>query len=238
LAGRQEELVERLAATGTPVIAIVISAGPVDLRSVVASADAVIWSCYPGELGGEAIARILAGDTEPAGRLPVTFPRSTGQIPIYSGRQPSAGRGYLHGDASPLFPFGHGLSYTTFGLASARATPTQLTASDLDAGATVEVHVTLTNTGTRSGCALVRVHVDDLVASVAQPQRLVGFRKVELEAGCSEDVGFRLGAAAFSLLDREMNRRIEPGDFSVTVYVEDQTETLTVCVDGQTSGTG
>lgn len=237
LAGRQDELVERLAATGKPIIVIVISAGPVDLRSVVAVADAVIWSCYPGELGGEAIARILAGDTEPAGRLPVTFPRSTGQIPIYSGRQPSAGRGYLHGDASPLFPLGHGLSYTRFGLDSIQSTPTAITADEFDAGATFGLHVTITNTGVRSGYALVRVHVDDLVASVAQPQRLVGFRKVELEAGCSTDLEFRLGGPAFSLLDREMNRRIEPGDFLVTVDVGDQSETLTVCVGSQASST-
>ena len=230
MAGRQDELVERLAATGTPTVAVVISAGPVDLRRVVAAADAVLWSCYPGELGGEAIARILAGDTEPAGRLPVTFPRSTGQIPIYSGRQPSAGRGYLHGDASPLFPLGYGLSYTTFSLDSIRSTSSLVAADELTAGSTVGVGVEITNTGARPGSELVRVHVDDVVASVAQPQRLAGFSRVQLEPGCSTAIEFRLGAAAFALLDRYMQRRIEPGDFVITVHAGDQVESCTIHV--------
>ncbi|MDJ0499120.1 MAG: glycoside hydrolase family 3 N-terminal domain-containing protein [Acidimicrobiia bacterium] len=230
MAGRQEELVERIAATETPTVALVISAGPVDLRRVVAAADAVVWSCYPGELGGEAIARILAGDTDAAGRLPVTFPRSTGQIPIYSGRQPSAGRGYLHGDAAPLFPLGHGLSYTTFGLDSVRVATSQVTVDDLAAGGNVVIEVTITNTGARSGSELIRVHVDDLIASVAQPQRLAGFCRVELEPGGSTTAEFRLDAAAFTLLDQNMQSRIEPGEFMVTVYAGDQRRNVMIQV--------
>jgi beta-glucosidase len=229
--GRQDELVERLAATGTPTIAVVISAGPVDLRRVVAAADSVLWSCYPGEFGGEAIARILAGDADPAGRLPVTFPRSTGQIPIYSGRQPSAGRGYLHGDATPLFSLGHGLSYTTFRLESIRATPAAITAEAIEAGATVGLEVAITNTGARRGSELVRVHVEDVIASVAQPQRLAGFCRVDLEPGGSANVVLHLDAAAFALLDRSMQRVIEPGDFVIRVHAGDQLDELTLNVD-------
>lgn len=232
MAGRQDELVERVAATGTPTIAVVISAGPVDLRRVVGSADAVVWSCYPGELGGVAIARILAGDTDPAGRLPVTFPRSTGQIPIHSGQQPSARRGYLHGELSPLFPFGHGLSYTSFSLGPIRASTSEITVDELNAGAKVGLEIAITNTGAQRGSELVRVHLDDLVASVAQPQRLVGFHKVDLEPGASTTIEFALESPAFALLDRTMQNRIEPGDFEIAIYAGHQLETLTIHVDG------
>jgi beta-glucosidase len=230
MAGRQDELVERLAASGTPTVAVVLSAGPVDLRRVVAAADAVVWSCYPGELGGEAIARVLAGDADPAGRLPVTFPRSTGQIPIYSGRQPSAGRGYLHGSPSPLFSLGHGLSYTTFSLDSIRATPAAITAEELDAGASIGLEVAITNTGSRRGSELIRVHLGDVVASVAQPQRLAGFCRVDLEPGCSTNVALELEAAAFALLDRSMQRVVEPGDFVIRVHAGGQLDELSIHV--------
>ncbi len=232
LAGRQDELIERIAATGTPTVAMVISAGPVDLRRVVAVADAVLWSCYPGERGGEAIARILAGDADPAGRIPVTFPRSTGQIPIYSGRQPSAGRGYLHSDPSPLFPFGSGLSYTSFVLGSVVATPTEITIGELGNGAAIELEVEIANSGLRRGSELIRVHILDTVASVAQPSRLAAFERVELTPGETTTVGLRLEEAAFALIDQAMQKRIEPGEFELSVVAGDQHRKLMIRVHG------
>jgi beta-glucosidase len=235
LVGRQDELIERIAATTTPTIAVVISAGPVDLRRVVAAADAVVWSCYPGELGGGAIACVLAGDADPAGRLPITFPRSVGQVPIYSGRQPSAGRGYLYSDSSPLFPFGYGLSYTSFALGQVRPSTSRITVTELTAGAAIELEVEITNTGMRPGSELIRVQIQDEIASVAQPPRLAAFTRVDLEPGATARVVLCLDEAAFALIDRSMQRLIEPGDFSVTAMAGEQHRELTIHVGSDQS---
>ncbi len=227
LAGRQDELVERIAATGTTTIAVVVSAGPVGLERVVDAADAVLWTCYPGERGGVAIARVLAGDVEPGGRLPITFPRHSGQIPIHRGRRPSAHRPYLHSSSTPLFEFGHGLGYTSFSLTGIEVASCPRI-GELRAGATVTVMASIKNTGDRFGSEVVRVEVDDRVASVAQPTRLVGFTRVALEPRETTEVQFELGQSAFQLLDRSMNWTIEPGAFTVRLLAGDDIEQVEV----------
>ncbi|RZV46049.1 MAG: beta-glucosidase [Acidimicrobiales bacterium] len=214
MAGRQDELVERIAATGVTTIAVVVSGGPVGLERVVKAADAVLWTCYPGERGGTAIARVLAGDVEPGGRLPITFPRHSGQIPIHRGRRPSAHRPYFHSDSTPLFAFGHGLGYTSFSLTDPRIAACPRI-GELEAGATVIIAASLENTGDRSGSEVVRVEVEDQFASVAQPARLVDFTRVALEPGQLVNVQFELDQSAFRLLDRSMTWTVEPGAFTV-----------------------
>ncbi len=226
MAGRQDELVERLAATGTPLVAVVISGGPVDLRRVVEVADAVLWVGYPGQDGGTAIAELLAGDHAPSGHLPITWPRTTGQIPIHAGRRPSAGRGYLHETAAALFPFGHGLTYTRFDADLVAVSPATIEVGALAAGEAVELTVDVTNSGEREGHALVRITVDDLVASVTRPRdRIRAFQTVAVAAGRTERVVLRLGFADLALLDATMTPVVEPGTFELTVHVGDRTAT-------------
>jgi len=219
MAGRQDELVERVAATGTTTIAVVVSGGPVDLRRTVAAADAVLWTSYAGEAGGHAVADVLAGIRNPEGRLPITFPRSSGQIPIHGNRRPSAGRGYFHESAEPLFGFGHGLSYTEFAIDEVRVEPPEISVADLEAGSRVEVLVRVTNTGGRRGRELIRVAVEDTIATVTQPRKPTrGFARVDLASGASVDVAIPLPRDAFRLLDRDLDWVVEPGRFEIDVF--------------------
>ena len=229
LEGRQDELVERVAATGTPTVAIVISGGPVDLHRVVNAADAVLWTCYPGQQGGTGLAELLAGDIAPSGRLPVTFPRSSDQIPVYAGRRISAGRGYLHEPADPLFAFGHGLTYTDVTTVLQGVAPASLSVDDLTAGATVELDVEVTNTGPHDTIEVLRVTVNDRVASVTRPtERLVRFQPIEVCGGSSERVRLSIGHDALRLIDRSMRWVVEPGAFDLSVHASDTTHTVRV----------
>lgn len=218
MAGRQDELVERVAATGTTTVAVVISGGPVDLRRTVAACDAVIWTCYPGERGGLAVARVIAGLVEPGGRLPITFPRSEGQIPLYHGMRPSAARGYLHSSADPLFAFGQGLGYTRFEVSDVELSRARIGVSDLHEGYAVTLDVVVRNVGERPGSELVRLHVTDEVSSVATPRsRLIAFGRVKLEPGESGVVRLSVGFDSLRILDRKMEWVVEPGDFALEV---------------------
>jgi len=225
MAGRQDELVERVAATGVTTIAVVVSGGPVGLERVVNAADAVLWTCYPGERGGTAIARVLAGDVEPGGRLPITFPRHAGQIPIHRGRRPSAHRPYFHSDSTPLFAFGHGLGYTSFSLADLRVASCPRI-GELEAGAAVIIEASLENTGDRIGSEVVRVEAEDQFASVSQPARLVDFTRVALQPGQRFNVQFELGQNAFRLLNRSLTWSIESGVFTVRLMAGDDTQSV------------
>ncbi len=224
MAGRQDELVERIAATGTTTIAVVVSAGPVDLRRVVAAAEAVIWTCYPGEAGGYAVADLISGVCEPTGRLPVTFPQVTGQVPLYSAQPPSAGRGYLHQSAEPMFPFGHGLTYTSFEVGKAWVTPSTISVAELAGGAKVEVSVEVVNTGLRTGTELVRVEIYDEIASVTRPRfGTQGFGLANLAPGESTVAKIELGWRAFRLLNRDLGWVVEPGDFAIRLATSSTT---------------
>ncbi len=213
LPGRQEELIRRVAATGTPVVVVVVGGSAVTMPWL-DEAGAVLDAWYPGEAGGPAIADVLFGAADPAGRLPITFPMAEGQLPLSYDHKPT-GRGddYVDLTGLPLFPFGFGLSYTTFDYADLTMTPARI-----DPAGTVTVHCTVRNSGTRAGDEVVQLYVHDLLGSVARPvMELKGFHRVHLEAGASADVSFTIGPAELRMLDRDLKWIVEPGRFSVMV---------------------
>jgi beta-glucosidase len=214
LPGHQEELVERVAATGTPVAVVVIGGSAFTRRPWLDRAGAVLAAWYPGDEGGHAVADVLFGDYNPAGRLPITYPVSEGQLPLYYNHRPT-GRGddYVDLTGQPLFPFGFGLSYTTFAYSDLRIEP-----ASPGAGGTVTVRLRVRNTGARAGDEVVQLYVRDVLASLARPvMELKGFERISLAPGEEREVTFALPVAAMRMLDERMRWVIEPGDFRVMV---------------------
>lgn len=234
LPGAQNALLERLAKTGTPIVLIVMAGRPLVLGSACALARAVLFAWHPGTLAGPGLADLLLGDVAPSGRLPTTFPRTVGQIPIYyaaknTGRPaPTEFQGipegtpldpkgfassYLDVEVSPLFPFGFGLSYTTFGYDELRVSPRQA-----KVGTPIEVSVRVTNTGQRPAEEVVQLYVRDPVASVTRPLReLKGLSRVHLAPGESREVRFALTERELEFVGRDMKYVVEPGTFQVFV---------------------
>lgn len=177
-------------------------------------ADAVLMAWYPGEQGGPAVADVLFGERNPAGRLPITFPVAEGQLPLtYDHRPTGRGDDYVDLTGEPLFPFGFGMSYTTFAYMDLTITPQTMGPAD-----TAVVRLRVRNTGARAGDEVVQLYVHDLLATVARPvQQLAGFARVHLEPGETRAVTFRLGPEQLSLLDRDLERIVEPGAFRVYV---------------------
>jgi beta-glucosidase len=216
LTGAQPELVESVIATGTPTVVVLIGGRVFALPSVAEQAAALVQAWLPGEEGGNAIADVLFGVTNPAGRLPVSIPRSVGQVPVHAGHRAGGGRAAFHGDyadspVTPLFAFGHGCSYTSFsyeGLA-------------VSAGTThdpLEVAVSVRNTGARAGDEVVQLYVVDEVASVARPDlQLVGFARVALAPGTQRRVRFRVHPSRLAFYDRAMRFVVEPGTFRILI---------------------
>jgi beta-glucosidase len=216
LTGAQEELIEEVAKTGTPVVVIVISGRVHVLSSAVSHANAVLWMAPPGEEAGNGLADVLTGAVNPSGRLPVTFPRSVGQVPLHHDMRARGQRSDIWGDyvdleVSPLFAFGHGLSYTTFAYED----------FEVDAGSTTSVttiRVHLTNTGDVAGEEIVQLYVRDVVSSVARPLReLIGFATVSLEPGAATDVAFTVDPSRLSFHDSSVTCVTEPGAFTFMV---------------------
>jgi beta-glucosidase len=173
----------------------------------------VLEGWYPGQEGGTALADILFGDSNPGGKLPVTIARSSGQLPMFYNQKPSAHRGYLFASKEPLFPFGFGLSYTTFDIS-----PPHLSASQIKAGQSVTVSVEVHNTGKTAGDEVVQLYLHDVVSSVTRPvKELKGFRRVLLAPGESTTVQFTLDREAFALWNEQMQRVVEPGVFEILV---------------------
>jgi beta-glucosidase len=213
LPGRQHELVRAVHATGTPVVLVVQAGRAMTLGWEAENVPAILHAWFPGEQGGTAIAEALCGDINPGGRLPLTFPRSLGQLPLYLGIPRYGTSGYIDGDREPLYPFGFGLSYTTFAYANLRADRTRL-----PAGESLVVSVDVTNSGGRAGDEVVQLYLSDRVSSVVRPDReLAGFERIHLAAGETRTVSFTLGPAAMRLLDRGMHWVVEPGMFDVFV---------------------
>ena len=211
--GRQNDLVRAVRATGKPVIVFLINGGPLAIPEIAATVPAILEGFYLGEETGTAAADVLFGDVNPSGKLPVSFARSTGQLPIYYSQKPSARRGYLYTSKEPLFPFGHGLSYTTFAfdnvkLSKARIRPNEKTI----------VSVELTNTGTRAGTEIVQMYISDRVSSVTRPvMELKGVARVMLQPGEKRTVTLEIAPDALSFLNRRMQRVVEPGVFDVLI---------------------
>ncbi len=186
---------------------------PLDLSTVVGQCEAVLQVWYPGQEGGHAVAAILSGDANPSGKLPVTFPGSVGKVPFTYRDRPSKRRGYLFTANEPLFPFGHGLSYTTFEYTNLAVAP-----SSVASGETATASVAVTNTGRRSGIEVVQCYVHDRVASVTRPvQSLCGFEPLHLEPGETKTATFAIGPEALSFLNANMDRVVEAGAFEVRI---------------------
>lgn len=216
LTGVQAELVEALAETGTPLVVVVLSGRVHTLARVAARASALLYHCPPGEEGGSGLADVLTGAVAPSGRLPVSLPRSVGQAPTHSsyragGRVPMFFGDYTDSPATPLFAFGHGLSYTTFAYED-------LTVSGTSTSAPVEVALTLRNTGSQAGDEVVQLYVRDEVASTARPdQLLVGFARVALAPGEARRVTFSVHPSRLAFYDPQMRFVTEPGAFTFSV---------------------
>jgi beta-glucosidase len=221
LTGMQEELVQAVVAAGKPTVVVLINGRPLATRWIAEHVPAVVEAWVPGERGGEAVAEVLFGDTSPSGKLPVTIPRHVGQLPVtYDQPRSKAhwlkegwGSRYADLDPTPLFPFGHGLAYTTFGMEDLR-----LSASEIGRDGALDVRVDVTNTGTRPGAETVQLYVRDVVSSVTTPvMQLRGFRKVTLAPGVAQTVTIPLRARDLALYDQQMKRVVEPGEFDVMV---------------------
>jgi beta-glucosidase len=213
LYGRQDELVRRLIATGKPVIVVLIHGRPNSVVYIAEHANAVLDGWYLGQEGGTAVAEVLFGDANPAGRLPITIPRSVGQLPDYYYAKPSARRGYLFNSNAPLFPFGFGLSYSTFRYDRLRVTPTTIPTSG-----TATVEVDITNTSDRVGDEVAQLYIRDEVSSVTRPiKELRGFERISLKPGETKTVRFQLGPKELEFYDRQMKRVVEPGKFKIMV---------------------
>lgn len=213
LVGEQQALFDALHALGKPVVVCAINGRPPSWPAVMARANAVLECWYPGQEGGTAMARALFGAVNPGAKLPVTVLRDAGQVPLTYNRKPSAGRGYVIGDPTPLFPFGHGLSYTSFAI-----DPPRLSAPRIGIAGEVTVTTTVRNTGQRAGDEVVQLYLRDREASVTRPiKELKGFQRVTLAAGETREVSFTLTSAAFALWNADMEEVVEPGLFDIMV---------------------
>ena len=214
LPGHQEELIERVAATGKPTVVVLVGGSAITMSRWIARVGAVVDAWYPGEEGGHAVADVLFGDFSPAGRLPVTFPVSEGQLPLYYDHKPT-GRGddYVDLTGQPLFPFGFGLSYTTFEYSALTVEPAAIPPSG---AATIRCRVK--NTGQRAGDEVVQLYVHDVLASVARPvMQLEGFQRVHLQPGEERELTFSLSREQLQMLDRDMHWVVEPGAFRIMI---------------------
>lgn len=210
LPGLQEEMIRKLASTRTPTIVILFGGSAIDMTTWIDEVDAALFAWYPGEAGGIALADILFGDFNPGGRLPITFPRSVAQVPLYYNHK-ATGRGddYIDMTGAPMFPFGFGLSYTNFKYRDLTITPDRIGVEEK-----AVVQVSVTNTGLCQGDEVVQLYLRDRAASVARPViELIDFRRISLEPNETQRVSFEVSAERLSLLDKDLNRVIEPGAF-------------------------
>jgi beta-glucosidase len=222
LPGRQLELVQAIQATGKPTIVVLVNGRPLTIGWIVDNVPAVLESWMGGSQSGNAIADILFGDVNPGGKLPVTFPRTVGQVPVYynymnTGRPPEAQNRYtskyLDLPWTPLFPFGHGLSYTKF-----RISNPQISTPRIDTNGKLTVSVEVENVGQRAGDEVVQLYIRDPVATMTRPvKELKGFQRVTLQPGEKRRVEFVLGHEQLGFWNREMRYVVEPGEFRVMV---------------------
>jgi beta-glucosidase len=223
LIGRQEELVKAMIALGKPVIVFLFNGRPLSINYVAQNVP-VIYECwYLGQETGRAVANVLFGDYNPGGKLPISVPRSVGHLPVFYNYKPSARRGYLFDDVSPLYAFGYGLSYTTFKLENAR-----LTKNRIARNGSTRVLVDITNTGKREGSEVVQLYIRDVVSSVTRPvKELKAFKKVGLNPGESTTVELDINPASLAFYDVNMKYVVEPGDFEIMVGTSSRDSDLT-----------
>jgi beta-glucosidase len=213
LLGAQEQLVKAIVETGVPTIVVLINGRPLSINYIATQVPAILEGWYMGQEGGIALARVLLGDVNPGGKLPISFPRSVGQLPDYYNHKPSRNRSYIFTPRQPLFPFGHGLSYTTFRLDQLRVEP-----SSIPAGGSVKVSVSVTNTGSRDGDEVPQLYIHQKVSSATRPVlALRGFARVHLQPGETRSISFTLTPDDLSIYQDQMQKVVEPGVFEVLV---------------------
>ena len=214
LIGDQNALADALLKLGKPTVAVLIHGRPLSPQLIAAKCPAILDAFYPGEEGGHALARILFGDVNPSGKLPVTLVRNVGQLPGFYYQQPTGRfRNYVASDSTPLFPFGHGLSYSSFEISEPRIQNTEVSMGD-----SVRVTVRVKNIGKRFGQEVVQLYIRDEIASRARPIKLLrGFKKVALEPGEAQEVEFSLGSNDFGFYDSNGKLLLEPGHMKLMV---------------------
>ncbi len=214
LPGNQEEMIRKVASLGKPVIVVLIGGSPITMDNWLDKADAVLMAWYPGEQGGKAVADALYGKYNPGGKLPVTFPKSVAQCPLYYNHKPT-GRGDDYYDLSgePLFPFGYGLSYTQFEYWGLKIIPDKSTGNQ-----NAKLSFNLKNTGDYEGDEVVQLYVRDEVASIVRPvKELKGFKRVPLKPGETKTIHFDINPAMLEMLDKDMKKIVEPGVFKLMI---------------------
>lgn len=213
LLGSQDDLAKAMVATGKPVVVLLLHGRPNSINYIAENVPAILDGWYLGQEGGLAAADVLFGDYNPSGRLPITVPRGVGQLPDYYYQKPSARRGYLGSSTQPLFPFGWGLSYTTFKYSVPRLAP-----ATIGTAGETKVSVDVSNIGRVRGDEVVQLYIRDEVSSVTRPvKELRGFRRITLDPGETKTVDFDLGFDQLSFLNRDMRRVVEAGTFKIMV---------------------
>lgn len=227
LPGSQQTLLRALRTTGKPLVVVLMNGRPLTINWERENADALLEAWYPGTEGGHAIADVLFGDENPSGKLPISFPRSLGQIPTYynhlrigrpftPGKPPNYTSQYFEEESGPLYPFGYGLSYTTFSLSDVA-----LSGQALPRNGQITASVTVKNTGTREGETVVQLYIQDVTASVVRPvKELKDFRKVMLKPGESRVVSFPIGEDKLRFYNGKLEYVAEPGDFNVQIGLD------------------
>jgi beta-glucosidase len=229
LLGAQNDLVKAVVETGKPTIVFLLNGRPLSINYIAQQVPAILEGWYLGEEGGTAAAQVIFGDVNPGGKLPITFPHSVGDLPDFYNHKPSDNRSYEFSTREPLYPFGYGLSYTTFKLDNLRVEPTQI-----QSGGTAKVTVDVANTGSRAGDEVPQMYVHQKVASVTRPVKsLKGFQRITLAPGEKKTVEFTITPDSLSLLNADMHNVVEPGDFEIMVGPNSQqTSTVMLTIAG------
>lgn len=235
LLGAQNELVKAVVEAGTPTVVLLINGRPLSINYIAEKVPAILEGWYLGQEGGTAAANVIFGDVNPGGKLPISFPHSVGDLPDYYNHKPSANRTYAFSTRKPLYPFGYGISYTTFKFDNLRVEPAQIYSDG-----TAKVSVDITNSGSREGDEVPQLYLHQRVAEVTQPvMQLKGFRRITLKPGEKKTVEFAITPDMLSMLNIDMHRVVEPGVFDVMVGPSsDQTSTLPLTVLGAHGETG
>lgn len=223
MVGEQNELVQAMAETGKPLVVFLFNGRPLTINYLQDHVDAIFECWYIGQETGNAAAEMLFGESNPGGKLPISFPRSVGHIPVYYNYKPSARRGYLFDDVSPLYAFGYGLSYTEFAIENVRLEDERISPEE-----STRVLADVTNTGNREGTEVVQMYIRDLVSSVTRPvKELKGFKKIWLKPGETQTVSIDITPEKLAFYNIDMEFEVEPGEFEIMVGSSSRDQDLT-----------
>jgi len=214
----QDELVKQLVATGKPIVAIIFGGRPLSFNYVAKNVPAILQAYYLGQETGTALANILFGKVNPSGKLSVTIPKSVGELPVYYDRQPSRMRSYINEDNKPLFPFGYGMSYTTYSYGKP-----VLSKSVMDKSESITLTIPVTNTGRIDGDEIIELYIRDMVSSGSRPvMELKDFTKIHLKKGETKEVKFTITPEKLMFYNFNLQKVLENGDFKVMVGPDSQ----------------